>query len=244
MSSPTLKKVHNWLGLWLAAYFILQALAGVVLVFEHEIVRGLEAEATARPAALNSRTQPRALATVMATLEQEYPHWSVDRINFPARAGSPYVARMNSRSGELRLLQVDPVTASVGPLSPALQAMQFIADFHINLLAGKAGTYLGGVLGLLLVAMVVTGLIIAWPGLKGLRKALRINFRVAIKAWYQLHRSTGLLLALVILATTLTGTVLAFGTLLRPLIVANEPLPALAEGEPLPAVELLVRAQD
>lgn len=244
MSSPTLKKVHNWLGLWLAAYFILQALAGGVLVFEHEIVQGLEAESTAQPSALSSRTQPPALAAIMATLEDQYPHWSVERINFPARAGGPYVARMNSHDGELRLLQLDPVTASVGPLSPALQTMQFIADFHINLLADKAGTYVGGVLGLLLVAMLVTGLIIAWPGLKGLRKALRVNFRVAIKAWFQLHRSTGLMLVLVILVTTLTGTVLAFSSLLRPLFVASEPMPVLAEGEPLPAVELLARAQD
>lgn len=246
MPKRKLAAIHKWMGLWLAVYLGLQALAGIVLTFETDILRALTTGGASPAAADGSpavRDQDVALGEVLSLLARDYPDRYAERINYPVAAGLPFLARLPEADGNRTWVQVDPASGTTAPLSLPFEAMEIISDFHINLVAGSAGHYLVGVTGLVLIASLVTGFILGWPGLKRLQKSFRLSFRVPVTGWFQLHRSTGLVSVLIILATTFTGSVLVFGPWLKPLVTDASPPLVMTEGEPLPATELLRRAQ-
>ena len=230
------------MGLWLAVYFGLQAVAGIALTFEADIVRWLTPVSATR-SAIPSPAQPSELARVLTAIENSYPGLFANRINFPLADGLPYLARLTDGGDGQRWVEVDPVAGTAGPMSTPYYLMELISDFHINLVAGSVGHYLVGVTGLALFGSVITGFILGWPGLRRLTRALKISFRIPVTGWFLLHRSTGLLSAVVILITTFTGSVMVFAPWLKPLVSDGVPAATVSEGRPLPAPALLQRAR-
>lgn len=251
MYSPKLAKIHKWLGLYLAVYFGLQAVAGTVLIFSEDIQRWLAPAAEAGEAVTGvastmeqvQQDAPAALDRVTTILQNTYPTMYAERINFPAAEGLPFIARLVDADGGRHLREVSLVTATAAPLSTTWHILEWITDFHINFLTGTPGHYLVGVSGIVLIVMAISGLIVAWPGLKRLRAALRVTFKVPVKTWFELHRSVGLITAIIVLLTAFTGSVIVFSPQLKPLFIESTPLPQAAVGDVMAPGTLLAIAQ-
>jgi uncharacterized iron-regulated membrane protein len=110
--------------------------------------------------------------------------------------------------------------------------MRLLYEFHRNLLLGEPGSNAVGLAGMLLLTSVVTGLVIAWPrSREHWHRLLRVTWGAsATRVAFDLHRSAGVLVATVLLLSTLTGATLVYTNYVRELVslVSRvEPFPVL-----------------
>jgi uncharacterized iron-regulated membrane protein len=98
--------------------------------------------------------------------------------------------------------------------------MQTIYEFHRNVLLGEPGSNIVGIAGFLLLASAITGLVLAVPRQRaGWARLLWVNLRAsATRIAYDAHRSTGAIVALLLLLTTVTGVTLVYTNYVRDLV--------------------------
>ncbi|MFC3051854.1 PepSY-associated TM helix domain-containing protein [Kordiimonas pumila] len=237
--------VHKWVGLSAAAFLLLQAVTGLALVYRADILHMAGAGiSVAEVPVLES--EERALETTIDLIANQYPKWSVRRIDFPASPGAPYVGRMITDTGAAGFLMVRPELGTVSEQNFADRALQFVFDLHVDLLAGQAGAYFIGIMGIILVVGIVTGIIIAWPGFKRLKRSLKVTFKNTTRTLFELHRSAGMVSLVVIFLLAFTGIFLIFGSKIKPFLGVTSPKAiAVQEGEvALPNAQLLKLAKE
>jgi len=242
--------VHRWLGVGLAVLLLLQGLTGAVLVFRKE------ANLLLHPGALLVRPEgaARPVSDLLALVGDAHPGATVARIEYPASPDQAFLFRLQ-QDGTLRLAAVDPYRATVlRSAGLAGWPVELLYQWHDNFLAGAPGLTLVGFLGLGLLLMTVSGPVLWWPG----RRRLGQGFRPVLgagsyRAVLDLHRIGGVLLALLLAGSAVTGIGMAWrGSLLAalsPLMpTAAAPAPAVAERPdrallPLDAVVAAVRGE-
>lgn len=106
------------------------------------------------------------------------------------------------------LLAIDPYTSEVRGTMPLIQNIFGVMIYvHANLLLGKAGSWIVGLMGLLLTGFFISGLIIWWP----LENHFLLKIKTLPKSGLRgLHRCLGLFLGLPLVFSALTGFILAF----------------------------------
>lgn len=235
-------KVHKWLGLAAALFLLLQATTGVMLVYRAELV-ALFSGASQVP----GDTGGSVLSQALSAGRKDYPKYRLTRLDFPAATVGVYLLHLqNLDSGDVIHVVMDPASGKLTePFIAKLMAWLFA--WHHEVFAGQTGTWLVGLLGLLLLAGVLTGLIIWWPGLRRLGWGLRVSTAgPATRTLFEWHRTLGALASLGLLLLAFTGAVLAFGPLLRPAFGAATPIPPLAANSgsvAMPVDRLLAIAQ-
>jgi uncharacterized iron-regulated membrane protein len=93
-----------------------------------------------------------------------------------------------------------------------LRAMEWLVDLHDNLLAGSAGRRINGIGALLIVMLIVTGLVIWWPGTgPRLWRNLTVGRpRASRRFAWQLHHALGAWSFVTLLVWALTALYFAF----------------------------------
>jgi uncharacterized iron-regulated membrane protein len=87
----------------------------------------------------------------------------------------------------------------------ALDAWEWLLQLHINLLAGDAGLYFVGIVGLLATILVVTGIVL-WPGWGKFINGFKIKWDGHAKRRnYDLHKVIGIVTSIFLAMTTFTG---------------------------------------
>lgn len=224
---PGWHTVHRWLGIGLGLWFMLVGVTGALLVYRDAIDTALN------PTLLRPRAAG-AMLDVAAIVEraQQMPELGrVERVRAPA--GDNLVYRLQVRplasrveSGRFEAL-LDPAsgeligTRSLERLSLAPpELMRTLYEFHRNVLLGNWGSNIVGVAGLLLLVSVVTGVVVAWPRRRAAwARLLWVNPRTsATRILFDLHRSGGVLMAVVLLLSTLTGATLVYLNYVRDLV--------------------------
>jgi uncharacterized iron-regulated membrane protein len=151
--------IHLWIGLVLAVYLFVLSLTGSLVVLRPEFHRWL--------------TQPQIEVGVRlvgepleGALDRAYPGFVVESIRAPRRADRPSRVVLVSYDGKRTERLFDPYRGvdlgSAYP--PILKAVEWLVDLHDNLLGGRAGRMVNGVGGVLLTALVVTGVFVWWSG--------------------------------------------------------------------------------
>jgi uncharacterized iron-regulated membrane protein len=101
-------------------------------------------------------------------------------------------------------------------------------ELHRSILSGEIGHIIVGFVGLLLLATAITGLVTAWPRhatRDAWKRTLTIKRGAATRRWfYDLHRATGMWLALFLLLMSVTGAYLCFPKQGRALVAAVLPM--------------------
>jgi uncharacterized iron-regulated membrane protein len=99
-------------------------------------------------------------------------------------------------------------------------AMQTLYEFHRNVLLGEPGSNIVGVAGFLLLASAITGIVLAVPRQRaGWARLLWVNLKAsATRIAYDAHRSTGAIVALLLVLTTVTGVTLVYTNYVRDLV--------------------------
>jgi uncharacterized iron-regulated membrane protein len=193
-----LKPLHLYLGLTLGVLFVVSATSGVILILKPR----LEITGTA------TRAAPPQQATV-AVLGSALNRRGADgltMIQLPADRRPTYQIWFEANGVE----HIEYVDAqSLKPIllrSSDSDWLLMLFHLHTELLSGQAGERLLGVTGFLYVGILVTGLIVWWPGTSRLGRILALPKTTSLRARYHwLHRFAGALAAPLLLVAVLTG---------------------------------------
>ena len=148
-------------------------------------------------------------------IDRLQPGARVTRVYLPSNANDPYIFQIRSAEDQTRRMVVDASSGKVVGELKKVAWMDWLIDLHRNVLTGKTGRKIVGFIGILGVAMGVTGLLlwlfrgINWRTLVTIRNQplLRFNF--------ELHRVAGLWTLGYVVLLSLTGIVLAYPQTLR-----------------------------
>lgn len=201
-------KVHLYLGLFVGALLALQGLTGSLLVFDEELDRLLNPQL-----ATSTGDGPRISADrVIAIVEERYqrrPYY----LQLPTEV-SAYVAFIDADDPTSDQRYAISVAAEDGRIlaqrSWGGYFASFVRELHSKLLLGEAGKLIIGTASLLALVSILTGLYLWWPRAGSLRRALVFRWRQqALAASFEIHRTTGCYLAVVLLVIVFAGTYLA-----------------------------------
>ncbi|MCP3735483.1 PepSY domain-containing protein [Sphingomonas sp. RP10(2022)] len=222
------RRVHLWLGLSVGLLFAIVGLTGSVLVFYPAIDTALHPGLARVPAG----ARPESWQAVYDALRRDHPGrtgaWRIEVTPeggpIPIRYYTP--VETQGRDFAPLLLWLDPVS---------LRAVRsgfwggtwtsWIYDLHYRLLMEKPGGTVLGVLGIVMLAMLVSGLWAWWPRSGGWRRSLAWKRRASrSRRLYDLHKWSGIGGALVLIVVTATGVMLDLPDQVRPVVATTSPL--------------------
>jgi len=232
--------IHRWLGMWLGAWFALVGLTGSILVYEEPIDAWLN-PGLLREGLPGARLPPH---EVLARVAEEFPRGGVERMRLPTAPGQVYrvllLADVHDRIDSPRIeATFSPVTGALlgqraaeahGLSRPLL--LKTLYDFHRNVLLGNAGSNLVGLAGFLLLGSALTGVLTALPRKRsGWARVVGVKLRAgATRVLFDLHRSTGTMVAVLLVLATVTGSTLVY------LNYAREIVGLFSRADPFPVI--------
>ena len=242
-------QVHLWIGTIIGLFIIAICVSGSVLVFEQDLLNDapqLPDASTAGPANWDQMVSSAQSANPGSRLA-----------NIDMRSANRRVVPIGLSAHERNLVvYVDSVTNQVlkqEDLDKKHWFVETMLALHTELAMGDNGAVAIGAFGALLFVMAMIGIVLWWPGVRGWRRALRINFRgrwVGIN--FDLHRTFGFWCFLLVAMWGLTGAYFIFPKPFESGIKLFSPMPTLAQlpasgwkpGDPiLSAGALIQRAQ-
>lgn len=201
-----LLQLHLVLGLGVGMFLVSAGLTGSVLVWRHEI------DAFLHPELL--RVEPGGeripLEQVIEWVQAAYPGISIGQMRMPR--SSSEVIRVISAGEEPIEILVDPYRGEIlGSRGETESFANALFHWHTSLLAGEPGHLVAGTAALLVLALVASGLVIWWPGLRRLRDGLVVKWRSNWKRQtFDLHRAGGFWSAVFLVVMAITGSSLIF----------------------------------
>ncbi|MBA4090719.1 MAG: iron transporter [Sphingobium sp.] len=205
MTRPTWLRIHRILGLTIAAFLLVQALTGALLLYRGPAARAID------PTGMTSRAIGPAISAgeAVAQANRTMPGRHVVRLFAPDRDGATWFAQLADDQGRTGYASIDPAGGAVlraGGMStfPVEAALQI----HYRLMAGKAGMAMIALNALALLTMAASGLAFWWPK-RNIAKALTIRWSLAPRlVLRQAHRTVGVVAAAFLVMLAGTGLLL------------------------------------
>ena len=142
--------------------------------------------------------------------ESLWPHRILFHIHMWVGIGVSLYILVMSVSGSV-IVNRDALESSGDPNSNLVRVVEWLVDFHENLLSGSAGRFLNGVGAICLTLLCLTGAIIWWPGIAHWRRSLTVNFKSGIaRVNWDLHNALGLWFLLFVLLWGVSGFYFCF----------------------------------
>jgi uncharacterized iron-regulated membrane protein len=214
----TIRQVHRWLSLAVAAIWLVQAVTGTLSVFRWEIDDATVAgpRVPVDYAAVGARVDQLDAMADTDVSSVWTSGTSAGRFDVHYSVGdSGRVMRIGGRGRTLRDRSSDSVAAQ-GAI------WDTITSIHTSLLAGESGEWLIGITGVLLLTNIFLGLKLAWPKRKSWRKVLLGRPVGGPEAkLYGWHRKVGLWFALPALLTVSAGVMMVFSDALESALAAQ-----------------------
>lgn len=206
--------VHKWTSLVCTVFLLLLCITGLPLVFGHEIdhwlgngveVREMPADAARKPVdtiVADALARRPGTAVRFATADDEDPIWfiSLSSKESPRQGGA--LLTYDARTGEL--LRETPLRSGF---------MLWMVKLHTDLFAGLPGTLFLGLMGLLFVASIVSGVVVYGPLMKKLPFGTVRRERSTRLKWLDLHNVLGMATLAWVGVVGITGVLL---TLAKP----------------------------
>jgi uncharacterized iron-regulated membrane protein len=196
------RKVHLWLGLIAGLFIVTMGLSGLIIVFRADI------ESVVAPQVKSDVVK---LSLIERSLASIYPGARVSRIIFPESSTSPVLVQAETK--DKQRLQEFFDGSSGQPLGPQkkLAWLDWTVDLHQNLLMGKTGRALTGVIGAALLLLSISGLASWLSGQRDWRRALAIPGKGPWRRVnYHAHKWAGLWANVLLIVVSFTGIVLAY----------------------------------
>jgi uncharacterized iron-regulated membrane protein len=180
-------QIHLWAGVLLAAYLVLIALSGSVLVYKDELTRW------SLPSGLHSY-QPVHTASVQIVLAQlmaTEPNSVVTNLQLPSTLLPAFLLEGKHGATQPARWVADPVTGRV--YRAPRTWLDTVHDLHYYLLLPHTwGMQVNSAGAAILLLLAATGLFLWWPGMRLWTRGLRVNFRANWRRVnYDLHSSIG-----------------------------------------------------
>lgn len=211
-------KFHRWLGLGVAAFWLLQALTGMLLSFHFELEDAAQSTKH-RPTdrdAIEQRMDGLAAAGGDAKV-----HW----IWTTAGLADRYVIFFDGPDGVGRKVYID----GAGEVLNDRRADEYsflgtARQIHLTLLAGQTGHWILAVSGVVLFINLIFGVVASWPrrGQRWRDVLKPVGTAKNAAGLYSWHRAVGLWAAIPALVIVGTGTLMLFEHEIRDLLGADE----------------------
>lgn len=201
-------QVHLWSGVALGLYILVMSISGTILIYRVELARRFSREPV-----LTGTSNPRlSLDEIKASAQRLYPQFEVSQVNPRRNLSLPVEVLMESGDKKLGRL-FNPFTGEdVGPaVSPGFVALQWLVDFHDDLLTKPTGRTVNGVGAILTTLLCLSGAIIWWPGIARWRQRLAFNWKTdRNRVNFALHNVLGFWSIGFVLMWGLSGIYLCF----------------------------------
>ncbi|MDD5579674.1 MAG: PepSY-associated TM helix domain-containing protein [Methylobacter sp.] len=208
-------KIHLYLALSAGFFFALMGLTGSISVYREELDELLNPQLVIEEPQGPYQSLDRIMAAVQAVHPDRYSSWTLEMPRSPHSMVTVWYDKPRETFFELYaplMVTVNPYTAEVVTNRFWGQTLTtWLLDLHTQLQLARFGWNAVGILGLLLMISMGTGLYLWWPGIAGIGAALKIRHRAGmIRFAFDLHRLIGLLSASVLLLLAFTGFLLSY----------------------------------
>ena len=224
--------IHLYLALSAGLFFAIMGLTGSISVYREELDELLNPQLVIEQPQGKYQSLDKIMEAVQQAHPDRYGSWTLEMPRSPHSMMTAWFEKPRETYFELYA----PLMVSVNPYTAEVVASRFwgqtattwLLDLHTQLQFDRPGWNAVGMLGLLLMVSVSTGLYLWWPGVAGLWQALKIRHNAGMmQLAFDLHRMTGLLSAMALLLLAFTGFLLAFPALMETLTGAT----GMAHGE-------------
>jgi uncharacterized iron-regulated membrane protein len=205
--------VHKWSSLVCTVFMLLSCITGLPLIFSHEINHWLHSDI--QPQKVAPGTPDASIDRVLAAAQERHP--SLVPLFMSQEADEPEMwmvtlAQTATERDDLRNVIVDARTAAVRG-EPRFDEgfMAVMLRLHVELFAGLPGTLFLGLMGLLLVIAIVSGVVLYGPFMRKLAFGTVRHERSKRVRWLDVHNLLGIVTLVWALVVGLTGVINTLG---------------------------------
>lgn len=243
--------VHSWLALPIWFFVLIVCFTGMLAVVSQEIV--WLANADVRASKPDDAGERLSFQQVYDAMQKAEPDTSVRFISQPDGSHFALQASVTRADGTSALLYVNPYTGAIQGQRPDFDFEAFTRALHgwwlVPFTNGYSwGWYLVSLLGLPMLASLVTGLVVYKKFWRGFFKPVRTGHGSRI-FWGDVHRLAGVWSIWFIAVISITGTWFLIQAILgdnhvtistEPIVpvIAREQVPQTADGSPAPRIDL------
>ena len=231
--------VHSWLALPVWFFVLIVCFTGTLAVVSQEIV--WLANPDIRASKPSEDAEPLSFEQVIDAIKREDPKVIVRSISRPDESHFALTVRLTYPDGRAVAAYVSPYTGAIQGISPSFDFQQFTRALHgwwlVPFTNGYSwGWYLVSLLGLPMLASLVTGLVVYkrfWKGF--LKPTLRIRHGARI-FWGDFHRLSGIWSIWFIAVISITGTWFLIQAILgdNQISISSEPVVPVVAREKVP----------
>jgi uncharacterized iron-regulated membrane protein len=207
--------IHKWSSLVCTVFMLLLCLTGLPLIFHHEIghLLGDEVEAPEMPAG----TKPASMDNLITSAKALYPNYVVQYIYRDpdeTKTWNLSLGKTPTDQVDNKYLVIDSRTAKVLDEPKYDQGFMYVMfKLHVDLFAGLPGMLFLGLMGLLLVVAIVSGVVLYAPFMRRINFGeIRKNRTTKLKR-LDTHNFLGIVVLVWILVVATTGVINAWSDL-------------------------------
>ena len=209
--------LHTWSSLICTAFMLLLCLTGLPLIFQHEIGHALGTEVEAPP--MPAGTPNLSLDRVLDVARARHPHWVVQFASQEPDSTDVWYVTMTptpAPTKDFQQVAVDARSGAVLPRPPLHQGFMWVMDtLHVDLFAGQPGKLFLGVMGLLLLVSIGSGVVLYAPFMRKLAFGAVRHDRSRRARWLDLHNLLGIVTLVWLLVVGATGVLNTWAELLQ-----------------------------
>jgi uncharacterized iron-regulated membrane protein len=200
----TRRKLHLWVGLVAGAFIVMMGLTGMIIVFKPAL------EGAAAPQTKSGRAFA-SLGAMERSFAAASPGARITRVTIPDNSPGLLLVQAETESRQRVQVYFDAASGRDLGAQKSLSWLEWITDLHQNLLMGKTGRRLTGMIGFALLFVAFSGIVSWLVGARNWKRGFaipkggpwrRIN--------YESHRYAGLWANILLLTVSLTGIILAY----------------------------------
>ncbi len=240
ISKKIIRKIHLWLGLSSGLVVCLLCLSGALFVFAEEIMHAYNKNNLEVKVEKERLSVDELVATYKSQFPQEQYFW-MNTYNDVTRSFDVVSGIMKEGSSMpiLKLTFINPYTGQIiGKDMRSINFFFLVAHFHSQLLLGDVGLWIIRVASLIFLVEIIFGLILWWPRSKNeARSAFKPKYPASKKRMnHDFHRIYGFYACWILLISVITGLVMSFEWVEKPVVAVFGGHPELV-GQELPTAD-------
>ena len=228
--------LHRYIGLFVGLVLTITGLTGSLLVFEKEIDQFLIAQQFGIVVPQESHVPIESVLDTVKTAYAKQPDFKVLGINILRNPHVPLSVLLQSTDEQRTEVFINPYTGAImGSRQWEQTLIGLTFKLHYELLAGKVGEIIVGIVAILLLILSITGIVL-WPGWRKLIAGFKIKWHAHPKRVnFDIHKVIGMIAAVFLTMIAFTGMCWNFYGFSKPLIylATLTPIPAEPVSQPI-----------